>query len=190
MNERNQLIPSEHGELACRGGDFHSILSEMASDLLDRVEERDEIVQPKDEPVLQWLRMNPRFGEIYLNSLDQRFFFFRGFWVSFKSMLKWDCELVAKTQTVGAEAVPEFCRTLTQLERGMGLSNHWEYRSPTMDEAVMFDNFCDGARRSGDMSGGYKGWNEVDDGGICIDTPFRLILARPPKLDDPARISK
>jgi hypothetical protein len=104
-------------------------------------------------------------------------------------MLKWDCELAAKAQAVGAEAVPEFCRTLTQREHGMGLSDHWEYRSPTMDEAVTFDNFCDGARRSGNMSGGYKGWNDVDDCGIAIDTPYRLILARPSKWDEPAQLA-
>ena len=97
------LILSERGELARGGGETHPILSEIAGDLVARAKEKDERVQ-------QWPCMNPRFGELYRNSLDQSFFFFREFWISFKSMLKWDCELAAKAQAVGAEAVPEFCQ--------------------------------------------------------------------------------
>ena len=36
MNERNQLIPSERGELVRSGDDVHPILSEIAGDLVAR----------------------------------------------------------------------------------------------------------------------------------------------------------
>ena len=189
---KNETLPilSERGELVRGGDETHPILSEMASDLLAHAEENRELAQPKAKRIPQWPRIEPRFGELCLNSLDQSFFFFHGFWISFKSMLKWDCELGAKTQAVGAEAVPEFCRTLTLRERSMGLSSHWEYRSPTRDEAVTFDNFRLGAWDHGDMSS-HNGWSELEYGtpSVVSEFPFRLLLARPSKRDESARLA-